>query len=134
MVQVYIRTNPHREDLPQYQGSLSVPLPEASDDTLHLTKAALWALKRIHRPGFAYQKAGIGLLALSDGAHRQASLFSSARDNTRLMSAMDAINAAYGRNTVRLAVTGVHNNWAAKREKASPNYTIRWEELPVAKC
>lgn len=50
------------------------------------------------------------------------------------MSAMDAINAAYGRNTVRLAVTGVHNNWAAKREKASPNYTIRWEELPVAKC
>ena len=134
MVQVYIRTNPHREDLPQYQGNLSVPLSEASDDTLRLTKAALWALKRIYRPGFAYQKAGIGLLGLSDAAHRQASLFSTVRDNTRLMSVMDTINATFGRDTVRLAVTGVQNTWATKREKASPNYTCRWEELPVANC
>ena len=35
---------------------------------------------------------------------------------------------------LRLAVTGVHNSWAPKRENASPNYTGRWEELPVAHC
>ena len=29
-------------------------LPEATNDTLMLTKAALWGLKRIYRPGFDY--------------------------------------------------------------------------------
>ena len=41
MVQVYIRTNPHKENVPQYQRGLMVSLPEPSDDTLRLTKLAL---------------------------------------------------------------------------------------------
>jgi DNA polymerase V len=46
MVQVYIRTNPHK-DAPQYQKGLTIPLPEATDDTLRLTRAALWGLRRM---------------------------------------------------------------------------------------
>ncbi|MDP1957219.1 MAG: S24 family peptidase, partial [Rhodocyclaceae bacterium] len=106
MVQVSIRTNPHAADRPQYQRGLTIPLPEASDDTLRLTRAALWGLKRIYRPGFAYQKAGVALLNLSAAATPQLNLFSKTKDNTRLMQVMDRINGIWGRGTLHSAAEG----------------------------
>ena len=47
MVQVYIRTNPHKASAPQYQRGLNIPLPEPTDDTLRLTTIARWGLKKI---------------------------------------------------------------------------------------
>lgn len=132
MVQVYIRTNPHKETAPQYQRGLTIPLPEATDDTLRLTRAALWGLKRIYRPGFAYQKAGVALIDLTDAANRQMSLFSTARDNTPLMQAMDRINAIWGRGTLRSAAEGIQKNWTMKRERMSPCYTTNWGQVPIA--
>jgi len=133
MVQVYLRTNPFAEHLPQYQQGLSAPLPEASDDTLRLTKVALWLLKKIYRPGYAYQKAGVVLMDLQDAAGIQYSLFNHSRDNQALMQVMDRINTVWGRGTLRSAAEGVHKEWAMKREKKSPNYTTRWDELPEAR-
>jgi len=131
MIQVYVRTNPHKDDHPQYSKGLTIPLPEATADTLRLTKAALWGLKRIFRTGYAYQKAGIVLMNLTDSANHQASLFCTHRDNDRLMAVMDRINAMWGRGTLRSAATGVAKSWAMKRERMSPQYTTCWEQLPV---
>lgn len=132
MVQVYIRTNPHKAHAPQYQRGLSIPLPEPTDDTLRLTRIAKWGLKRIYQPGFAYQKAGIALMNLRDAGTVQMNLFSKSRDNTRLMQVMDQINANWGRGTLHSAAEGVQKDWKMKREKKSPGYTTRWDELPVA--
>lgn len=131
MVQVTIRTNPHQANSPQYQRGLTIPLSQASDDTLRLTKAALWGLQRIYRPGFAYQKAGVALLSLSAAGTPQMDLFSQARDNTRLMQVMDRINGIWGRGTLRSAAEGVHQEWRMKRERMSPGYTTCWTELPL---
>ncbi len=133
MVQVYIRTNPHKQDAPQYQRGLTIPLPEASDDTLRLTRAALWGLKRIYRPGYAYQKAGVALLDLSDAATPQLDLFATARDNSRLMQVMDRINETWGRGTLRSAAEGIEQGWRMKRQQVSPGYTARWDQLPLAR-
>jgi len=130
MVQVFIRTNPHRANSPQYQGGLTIPLAEASDDTLMLTRAALWGLKRIYRPGFAYQKAGVAFLDLRAAGTPQIDMFSTARDNTRLMAAMDRINGIWGRGTLRSAAEGSGKKWQMKRESKSPAYTTQWSELP----
>jgi DNA polymerase V len=130
MVQVYIRTNPHK-DAPQYQRGVTIPLPEATDDTLRLTRAALWALKRIYRSGYAYQKAGVALINLTDAATSQMSLFSKAKDNRRLMQVMDRINTVWGRGTLRSAAEGIEKDWKMKREKMSPGYTTNWEQMPV---
>ncbi|WP_126444623.1 Y-family DNA polymerase [Sulfuricystis multivorans] len=131
MVQVLIRTNPHSATAPQYHGALAVSLPTPSDDTLRLTRAALWALERIYRPGFAYQKAGIALLELSPAAAQPQDLFAAPRDNRRLMQAMDRINAIWGRGTLRSAATGRGDAcWQMKRERLSPGYTTRWDQLP----
>jgi DNA polymerase V len=131
MVQVAIRTNPHK-DAPQYQGGLTIPLPEATDDTLRLTRAALWGLKRIYRAGFAYQKAGVALLELTDRTQTQMNLFATARDNTRLMQTMDRINAIWGRGTLRSAAEGIRKAWQMKRARMSPGYTTDWGQTPVA--
>jgi DNA polymerase V len=127
-VQVYIRTNPHK-DAPQYQRGLTIPLPEATDDTLRLTRAALWGLKRIYRPGFAYQKAGVVLLNLAEASVVQLPMFSSAKDNARLMQVMDKINGIWGRGTVRSAAEGIQKTWKMKRERMSPCYTTSWDQL-----
>ena len=132
MVQVYIRTNPHQADSPQYQPGLTVPLTEASDDTLLLTRAALWGLKRIYRPGFAYQKAGVALINIRAAGTRQADLFSKTRDNRQLMAVMDHINGTWGRGTLRSAAEGISQEWRMKRERISPGYTTSWTELPLA--
>lgn len=131
MVQVYIRTNPHQKDHPQYQPGVTVPLPSASDDTLRLTRAALWGLRRIYRPGYAYQTAGVALLGITQAGHRQLTLFSGAKDNTRLMAVMDRINGIWGRGTLYSAAEGISKDWKMKRERKSPSYTTRWDQLPV---
>lgn len=131
MVQVYIRTNPHKPDAPQYQQGLTIPLPEATDDTLRLTRVALWGLKRIYRPGYAYQKAGVALMGLGDKTTQQPDLFSTARDHTALMQVMDRINDHWGRGTLRSGAEGVARTWRMKRERKSPGYTTDWTQIPV---
>lgn len=103
------------------------PVAEPSDDTLRLTKVALWLLKKIYRPGYAYQKAGVALMDLRDaGTTYCFNLFATNLDNPRLMQAMDHINAVWGPGKLRSAAEGVRKEWSMKREKKSPNYTTRW--------
>ncbi len=135
-VQVYIRTNPFKEDHPQYQRGLTVPLPEPADDTRLLACAALMGLRRLYKPGYAYQKAGVMLLDLSDAQHTQTALFDTGRGNPALMRVMDRINAHWGRGTLRLAAEGVpasNRDWRMRRGMMSPCYTTRWAELPVVR-
>ncbi|MCA9229705.1 MAG: Y-family DNA polymerase [Caldilineales bacterium] len=132
MIQVYVRTNPHKENAPQYSKGLTIPLPDPSDDTLYLTRVALWGLRRVYRSGFAYQKAGVVLMNLTDAANQQASLFGAHRNNDRVMAVMDCVNAIWGRGTLRSAATGISKSWAMRRERMSPRYTTEWDQLPVA--
>ncbi len=130
-VQVYVRTNPFKADHPQYQRGITVPLAEPSDDTRLLVRAALLGLKRLYKPGYAYQKAGVMLMDLTDASHMQAALFDADRGNPAVMRVMDRINAYWGRGTLRLAAEGVDPAWRMRRGMMSPCYTTRWSELPL---
>jgi DNA polymerase V len=134
-VQVYIQTNRFKESDLQYSEGLLVPLPDPSDDTRLLTQAATIGLDVIYRPGYKYKKAGIMLTLISDKAKRQETLFDDpvqrAR-STKLMATMDAINAEFGRDTVRTAASGTEKRWAMRSENRSPRFTTCWDELPVA--
>lgn len=57
-VQVYIRTNVFKPEVPQYQQAMTVPLPEPTDDTRQLIRWAVRILRRVFRPGYGYHKAG----------------------------------------------------------------------------
>jgi DNA polymerase V len=133
MVQVFIRTNPHKPEVPQYQPALTVPLSVPTDDTLRLTQAALWGLKKIYRPGYGYVKAGIVLMNLSDAGIEQQDLFSAAKDKSELMAVMDRINSTWGRGTLRSAAEGTDKAWKMKRERISPAWTTDWGQLPMVR-
>ncbi|WP_034641262.1 Y-family DNA polymerase [Chitinilyticum aquatile] len=134
---VYIRTNPFRPDDPQYSKHIAVPLSQASDDTLLLTRAALWVLKRIYRRGFSYAKAGVMLLDLQPRTGIQGYLFAEQADPLKralLNDTMDAINRRWGRGTLRVASTGNNQSWKMRQNLVSPCWTTRWDEIPVAKA
>ena len=132
-VQVQIRTSPFKPDAPHYQRAVTIPLAAPSDDTLVLTNWALRILKKIYRPGYAYQKAGVVLQELSPKMARQISLFQDTeRDarSERLMSVLDGVNQKWGRGTVRLLSEGIDKNWGMRQDSLSPAYTTSWDELP----
>ena len=134
-VHVYIQTNRFKESDLQYSEGLVVPLPDPTDDTRLLTSAATLGLGLIFKPGFKYKKAGIMLTLISDKAKRQETLFDDPLKRTqsaKLMAAMDAINAEFGRDTVKTGASGTDKRWAMRSENRSPRFTTRWDELPVA--
>ncbi len=134
-IQVFVETNPHREQDPQYSNSITVPLPNASGDTRLLIRAALFGLERIYRPGFAYKKTGVMLTGISSVVMSQGSLFTeygADEKSTKLMNAIDQLNRRYGRNTVSVFSAGNRKPWTMRRGNMSPNYTTSWHDVPVA--
>ncbi|MCX7143703.1 MAG: Y-family DNA polymerase [Proteobacteria bacterium] len=133
MVNVFIRTNTFAENQKQYQPSVTLPIPEPTSDTLALTSIALKGLRGIFKSGYSYKKAGITLMDLSDGSTAQPDMFSTARDNTKLMAVMDRINTQWGRGTLHSAAEGISNGWKTKRERMSQEFTTSWSGLPVVR-
>ena len=133
-VHVFLQTNRFKDDEPQYHPAITVPLIEATDDTLALISAATSGLRRIFRTGFHYKKVGVMLTLLSSKTARQGTLFDepAARGKSaKLMAVMDAINQEFGRDTLHSAAEGVAKRWAMRAEMRSPRYTTQWDELPV---
>ena len=59
------------------------------------------------------------------------------RDKGRLMGALDGLNRRYDRGTVLLASTGLkveRRRWSMKQERRTPQYTTRWEDMPVVRA
>ena len=48
----------------------------------------------------------------------------------RLTEAVDQLNLRYGRGTVRTATAGVRQGWRMRRDRLSPCYTTRLEDVP----
>jgi DNA polymerase V len=134
-IQVYIRTNPHKEHDPQHQEAMLLPLTEATDDTRQLCHAALHGLRRIYRNGYAYQKAGVMLTEITPRNARVRDLFddvAAQQKSHALMTTLDKINRRMGSGSLRLLGEGTHKSWAMRRDNVSPRYTTEWRELAVA--
>lgn len=94
----------------------------------------------MYEPGYKMAKAGVMLLDLVPGSVLQAELDleeEDQRDRTKLMVALDTLNGRYGKGTVHSASTGGTNHgkdWGMKQERRTPQYTTRWEDVPVARA
>ncbi len=136
---VFIQTNPFKQYEPQHHQSVTMPLADASDNTLTLTNAALAGLKQIYQPNFRYKKAGVILNLISDKPTMQQSLFEDVESkgkSAHLMKAMDAINTRFGNAVIRSAAAGTNDTkqvWQMRSNNKSQNYTTQWDELPVAR-
>jgi DNA polymerase V len=135
-IQVYIRTDPHKDEAPQYQPTILLPLFAPSDDTRLLCRAALSGLRQIYRSGYAYQKAGVMLTEIIATASRPRTLFDDAaaqQKSASLMTTLDLINRRMGNGTMQLLGEGIRKNWAMRRGNVSQRYTTEWDDLAVAR-
>lgn len=139
-VHVFIHTNPFRRGERQYARGTTVPLLRPCADSAALVAAALRGLQAIWQPGYRIHKAGVILLDLQDAAISQGELAlddaeGGAAGAAALMAALDRLNDRYGRGTVQLASAGLGGDarsWTMKQQWRTPQYTTRWEELPLA--
>ena len=134
---VFYHTSEHdRGDRPR-SVCTTVPLPEASSDTLLLARVATWAMRRTWRDGHRYSKAGIVTMDLVRLAASQRALPGVGQQDrersTALMEALDKCNRRFGRGTEVTASAGmpVRQTWSTKFEMRSPRYTTRLGELPA---
>ena len=110
-VTVFLATNRHREDLPQYSNMESMHLKNATDDTIQITSAVEMLLSRLFRPNYLYKQAGVILSNLQDSDGIQLDLFTTdyAEENERrkkLMQVFDSINTKHGSNKLHFSGQG----------------------------
>jgi DNA polymerase V len=132
---VFLETNPFKDE-PQYRNARTLSLPMATDNSLELIQTALRGLKTIYRRGYRFKKSGVMLVDLIPATQVQANLFDREdRDRgRRLMAALDRINDRMGDGTLQFGAVGNRQPWRARFDHRSPQYTTRWEALPVAKA
>ncbi len=58
-ITIFIQTNPHRVERPQYMRSIHLQLPYATNTTGEMIKYAMQGLNMIFKEGYEYMKAGI---------------------------------------------------------------------------
>ena len=128
---VFLQNSPHATNEPYYGPSLSCRLAHQTSDSAELIRHACPLLAAIHRPGLDYVKCGVILAELSPENQAQAGLFDqpdSAR-SSRLMQAMDKINADFGRGSLVFAGSGLTRDWKATASMESPHYTTDWRQV-----
>ncbi|NVF13649.1 Y-family DNA polymerase [Vreelandella maris] len=130
-VMVFLNTNRHRRDQPQYFPQALIPLPSPSDDTRVILDAVRQGLEQIHRPRFRFMKAGVMLLDLVDAKEHQLSLLHPpARDrHPFLMATVDQINQRMGQGTINFGMTDAPAAWQLRCAHRSNRFTTRWDEL-----
>lgn len=126
-VTVFLYTNSHRDDQPQYQNMSTVELPTPSDSTNEITCYALKALRNILRQGYQYKKCGVILSDISPAKEGvQQDLFDPVDHNklSRLSATVDKVSKLYGDDALRLAVQSPSRaDWNLLRQFQSPHYT-----------
>ncbi len=127
-------------DPPYYSNSVAGSLQEHTARAAPFVRASRRLLEPIYRDGYGYKKAGVQLYDIRPSRPHQESLFGGPttgrrrKEDEELMAAVDHVNAEHGKGTVQLAASGLpeKREWTMKRQKKSPRYTTRWDELPVA--
>ena len=110
-VTLFLTTNRHRTDLPQYYADDTIRLSTATDDSAQVIQAVTVLLERIYKESYQYKQAGVILGQLQDNKGVQLDLFaadqvSEQAKQKRLMQAIDGINKRFGSNQIHFAIQG----------------------------
>lgn len=131
---VSLRTNRHKPGYAHTFDSVRFYTPTA--DVGLICSHLIRTLQRTFKKGLSYHKAEVTLYELVPEQHVQTDVFGcvnmGAHDRSqRRMQAIDAINAAYGQNTIRPAAETLSRSWRPRSAMLSPRYTSSWEDLPI---
>lgn len=140
-VHVFAYTSPFRQG-PAWHGAQTLALPQPCNDSHAVVEAATRAARSFYQSGHALSKAGVLLLDLVPAQQlRNADLFAPTPQpsaHAQLMPTLDAINQRFGQGTIGLASCGLAQQdragWRMKQALLSPLYTMKYEDLPIARA
>ena len=130
---VFAYTNRFREAVPQIHANTLVSFITPTAEERIIIAQAVSAAKTLFKQGFGYKKAGVIATKIVSEKHVMHSLFEdreAVEREHKITSALDAINAAFGKGTVKLAVQG-SGEIKSSSENQSPHYTTRWSDIPL---
>jgi DNA polymerase V len=127
-VTAFIETSRHGGD--QYKNSASIQLQHATNDTRDIISAVRYCVSAVYRPGYAYAKAGVGLLQLIEPSPEQLNIFGEYQTerSKKLMAMVDKINS--NSKDLFFASNGINQTWKMQRQLKSPAYTTRLNDIP----
>ncbi len=132
---VFLLTNFHRDDLPQYQCNMVVKFPYATSSGIEIARFACEGLKRIFKTGYQYKKAGVVVMDIVPENPVQLNLFENSNPlHQPLMKVIDRINHSIGHHKVKLASQDQNRTWKMRQERLSPRYTTRLQEIMTVKA
>lgn len=129
---VFAYTNRFKETTPQTYSNGLVSFVTPTYDQRSIVAKAVETMKSIFKAGYGYKKAGVIASKIVHREHIMHSLFEDAgaiEREHKITSALDAINNAFGKGTIKLAVQG-SGKIKTSSENQSPHYTTRWSDLP----
>ena len=129
---VFAYTNRFKDTAPQpySNGLLSFSTPTA--DQRKIVADAVRLTQRIFKSGYGYKKAGVIVTKIMGEGDVMHTLFEDTEAIERehkITSALDSINATFGKGTIKLAVQGSGKIKTASNNQ-SPHYTTKWSDLP----
>jgi len=136
-VSVILKTNPFDTIGEYYNGYKSLSLNIPTNDTVEIIRTANTLLKSMYRKGLTYKKAGVIVGDIIPQDEVQLHLFDIDTNYIKkknLYGTVDKINQKMGRDKVQILGQGIAKRWVLKRERLSPSYTTRWDELLKVHC
>ena len=130
LLMVFIQTNAYRKEQTQYNKSITIKLPFATNSSITISKYAIKALTLLYKKGYQYKKAGVIVMGITPTNTKQLNLFVNENPkHKKLMKVMDKINGNYGEDVLKLASQNLEKTWVMRQEKLSKQYTTNWNEL-----
>jgi DNA polymerase V len=129
---VFAYTNRFKENLPQTYSNALVSFTIPTSDQRTIVTEAVHTIQKIFQRGYGYKKAGVIATKIMTERNVMHSLFEDREAIERehkITSALDAINATFGKGTIKLAVQG-SGKIKTSSECQSPHYTTRWSDIP----
>ena len=129
---VFAYTNRFKEDVPQTHANTLVSFITPTAEERIIIAQAVSAVRTLFKQGFGYKKAGVIATKIIPEKHVMHSLFEdreAVEREHKITSALDAINATFGKGTIKLAVQG-SGEIKSSSENQSPHYTTRWSDIP----
>jgi DNA polymerase V len=133
LLTVFIHTNEHRKDLPQYAKSIVLTFPEPTNSSPVMIRYALEGLKKIYKDGYQYKKAGAIVTGIIPESEVQLNIFEyiNGEKEKGISAVLDKLNTRYGKGTLKIATMGFEKKWKLRQEKLSPNYLTDWNDLLI---
>ncbi|MCO8068821.1 MULTISPECIES: Y-family DNA polymerase [Acinetobacter] len=132
----FVQSNPFDSSKPFYNKSLSLALPEPTDNLLVLSKFTTAMIDGLYAKDIAFKKCGVILTCLEPKGSHMYDMFADRKTieiGDTLMDSLERIHSRFGKDKLALGASMLPNRrWTMSRDQLTQNY-FQWDQLLVVK-